>query len=335
MRAALYERVGAAHEVLELVELPRPEPAPGEVRIRLVTSGVNPSDVKTRAGTRSRLLPFARIVPHSDGAGVIDAVGPGVDAARLGERVWTWNAAWGRAMGTAAEYVTLPQAQAVPLPQAVGFDAGACLGIPALTAFHAVVMDGGVAGKTVLIAGGAGAVGHYAIQFARHKGAARIITTVSSPAKARLATAAGADEVIDYRRQDVAGRLSALTNGRGVDRVIEVDFHANVALDFAALRDHGDIVVYGSNVPEVAVPFVQGIMKNVQLRFFVVYGLRPEERARELAEVGQLLAAGGLQHNVAERYPLARIAEAHQRVESGRAAGNVVVEIDQGLFTGA
>lgn len=327
MRAALYERVGAAREVLKLVDLPRPEPAPGEVRVRLVISGVNPSDVKTRAGTRSRTLPFAKIVPHSDGAGVIDAVGPGVDAGRVGERVWTWNAAWGRAMGTAAEYLTLPQAQAVLLPETVGFEAGACLGIPALTAYHAVVMDGGVAGKTVLIAGGAGAVGHYAIQFARLRGAARILATVSSPAKAQLAISAGADEVIDYRREDVLARMSALTAGGGVDRVIEVDFHANVALDFAVLRPHGDIVVYGSNVPEVAVPFVQGIMKNVQLRFFIVYALRDEERARELAEVSELLAAGGLRHNVAERYPLACIAEAHERVESGQAAGNVVVEI--------
>lgn len=328
VRAAVYDRVGPAREVLQILQWPTPQPGPGEVRVRLAASGVNPSDVKTRAGTRTRVLAFPQIVPHSDGAGIIDAVGAGVDAARIGQRVWTWNAAWGRAQGTAAEFVTLPSAQAVALPDKIDFAAGACLGIPALTAYHAVVMDGGVAAKTVLVAGGAGAVGHYAIQLARFRGAAKVIATVSSPAKAQLALAAGADAVIDYRREDVAARVLELTAGAGVDRVIEVDFSANVALDFALLRANGDIVVYGSNVPEVAVPFVQGIMKNVQLRFFIVYNLKPDDRVRELAEVSELLAAGGLQHNVAERYPLARIAEAHERVESGQAQGNVVVEID-------
>lgn len=327
MRAAVYDRVGPAREVLSLCELPTPEPGPGEVRVRLATSGINPSDVKTRGGVRTKILPFPRIVPHSDGAGIIDAVGEGVDAARIGERVWTWNAAFQRPMGTAAEYVALPSAQAVHLPDAVDFAAGACLGIPALTAYHAVTMDGGVRGKTVLITGGAGAVGHYAIQFARLCGTRRILATVSSEAKAALARAAGADQTIDYRRENAAERVMQLTGGAGVERVIEVDFHANVALDYAALAMNGDIVVYGSNVPEVTINFVQGIMKNVQLRFFIVYNLSAAERARELAAFGALLASGVLQHNVAERFPLARVVEAHERVESGQAMGNVVLEI--------
>src|SRR5512134_1354215 len=198
MRAAWYERTGAAREVLQIDDLPTPEPGDGEVRVRLATSGVNPSDVKTRAGLRSATLPFPRIIPHSDGAGVIEAVGAGVPSSRIGERVWIWNAAWKRASGTAAQYVVLPDAQAVRLPDAVPFDAGACLGIPALTALHAVRVDGGVTGKTVLVTGGAGAVGHYAIQMAILSGARRVFATVSSPDKAALAHKAGADLAVDY-----------------------------------------------------------------------------------------------------------------------------------------
>jgi NADPH2:quinone reductase len=297
------------------------------VRVRLAASGINPSDVKTRGGTRTKVLPFPRVVPHSDGAGTIDAVGEGVDRARIGERVWTWNAAWGRPFGTAAEYVVLPSAQAVRLPGDVDFAAGACLGIPALTAYHAVVMDGGVEGKSVLVAGGAGAVGHYAVQIARLRGAAKVIATVSGEEKARIAREAGAHETIDYRRENAAERVAALTGGAGVDRVIEVDFSANVQLDLAVTRANGDIVIYGSNVPDVPVNFVQGIMKNLQLRFFIVYNLTPADRTRELAGIGALLADGKLRHNVAERFAFDRIVEAHERVESGKALGNVVLEI--------
>lgn len=182
MKAAFYERVGPAADVLQVGDLPRPDPAAGEVRVRVQWSGVNPSDVKSRMGLRSG-MPFPRVIPHSDGMGVIDAVGEGVPAHRVGERVWLWNAAWGRPHGTACEWVCLPSAQAVPLPDAVSDEAGACLGIPALTALHSVLMDGGVAGKTVLIAGGAGAVGHYAVQMASQLGAARVLTTVSTPEK--------------------------------------------------------------------------------------------------------------------------------------------------------
>jgi NADPH2:quinone reductase len=328
MRAAYYECTGAARKVLQLGDLPTPTPATGEVRIRLATSGVNPSDVKSRAGLRTTLLPFPRIVPHSDGAGVIDAVGEGVDAARIGERVWTWNAAWQRPFGTAAQYVALPQAQAVPLPARVPFDVGACLGIPALTALHAVRMDGGVAGKTVLIAGGAGAVGHYATQMARLLGAQRVIATVSNAHKALLAQQAGADLVLDYRKDDVVARVREATADAGVDRVIEVDFAANVVTDLAIVKPEGDIVVYGSGKPEIAVPFFPAIVRNVRVRFFIVYNLAPADRAAAIAQLTSWLEDGRLQHNIAARLPLDQIAEAHERVESGRAVGNVVIEIE-------
>jgi NADPH2:quinone reductase len=328
MRAAYYERTGPAREVLKSGTLPTPEPVAGEVRVKLATSGVNPSDVKSRAGLRSKTLAFPCIVPHSDGAGVIDAVGDGVPSTRVGERVWTWNAAWQRAFGTAAEYVTLPAEQAVRLPANVPFDAGACLGIPALTALHAVRMDGGVAGKNVLVAGGAGAVGHYAIQMARLLRAQRVIATVSNAYKATLAQQAGADLVLDYRNDDIIARVRESTGGLGVDRVIEVDFAANVATDLAVVKPEGDIVVYGSGKPEIAMPFFPAIVKNVRLRFFIVYNLAPADRAAEVGQLNEWLERDRLKHNIAARLPLGAIAQAHELVESGRAVGNVVVEVE-------
>src|SRR5215467_7574049 len=198
MRAAYYDANGPAARVLHLGEVATPEPGPGEVRVRLAASGVNPSDVKSREG-RTRKIAFPRVIPHSDGAGVIDKIGAGVPQTRLGERVWTWNGQWKRPFGTAAEYITLPQSQAAKLPDAISFEAGACLGIPALTAWHAVDIAGTAKGTTLLVAGGAGAVAHYAIQFAKARGAT-VITTVSSPEKAQVARTAGADHTIDYKR---------------------------------------------------------------------------------------------------------------------------------------
>ncbi len=327
MRAAFYEQTGPAREVLTLGELPAPEPGPGEVRVRVAWSGVNPSDVKSRAGLRTKAMPFPRVVPHSDGGGVIDRVGEGVDPARVGQRVWVWNAAWGRADGTAAEYVALPAGQAVPLPEGADPAAGACLGIPALTAYHAVAVDGGVRGKSVLVAGGGGAVGHYAVQLAKLKGARQVIATVGSNATAELARAAGADLVFNYREEGVAARCREAAGGGGVDRVIEVDFAANVGKDLEALSHEGDVVVYGSGAPEVTVPFLPAILKNVLVRFFIVYNLTPEDRARAVADLTRLLEAGALSHNISARLPLERIAEAHELVEQGRAAGNVVLEV--------
>jgi NADPH2:quinone reductase len=328
VQAAYYERTGPAREVLQLGELPDAEPGPGEVRVRLATSGVNPSDVKSRAGLRTKVLAFPRIVPHSDGAGVIDRVGAGVTAARLGERVWVWNGAWKRAFGTAAQAILLPAEQAVALPPQVPFDAGACMGIPALTALHAVRMDGGVAGKSVLVTGGAGAVGHYAIQMARLAGARQVLATVSSNEKAALARQAGADEAIDYRHEDVAARVLAATGGRGVDRVIEVDFAANVEASLEAVAAEGDLVIYGSGAGSIAVPFYPAILKSVRLRFFIVYNLSADDRAAAVRQLTAWLREDALVHQIAGRLPLQSIAEAHEWVESGRATGNVVLTID-------
>jgi NADPH:quinone reductase len=327
MRAATYERTGDARDVLNIIDLPRPEPGAGEVRVKLDWSGVNPSDVKTRAGARTKVLAFSRIIPHSDGAGVIDAVGTGIEASRMNERVWIWNGAWGRANGTCAEYITVPAIQAVQLPDNVGTEVGACLGIPALTALHAVTVDGGVAGKSVLVAGGAGAVGHYAIQFARLHGAAKILTTVSSPEKAAVALQAGADIAINYKKENAETRVRELTADAGVDRVIEVNFGVNSKLDLQLLKPDGDIVVYGSDATDFTLSFVPLIIKNVRLRFFIVYNLDFATRARLIEELTSHLVGNRLQHNISVRLPLDRIAEAHELVESGRSNGNVVVKL--------
>ena len=327
MLAASYTRTGPSREVLDVGEIDTPEAGPGEVRVRLATSGVNPSDVKTRGGVRSRDLPFPRIVPHSDGAGVIDQVGDGVPPGRLGERGWVWNAAWGRPSGTAAQYVVLPALQAVPLPANTSFEAGACLGIPALTAYHAIHCNGGVAGTTVLVAGGAGAVGHYAIQIAKIAGASCVIATVSGTAKAALAHDAGADVIVNYRTEDVAQRCLDVTAGIGVDRIVELDLAANLEVDMSTLRRDGEITAYGSSLPEIPVPFFPAILKNARLQFFIVYNLSDADRKSGLAGVTALLNQERLKHNVAERLPLARIAEAHELVEGGRALGNVVLAV--------
>ncbi len=325
MKAAFYERVGPAADVLQVGDLPRPDPAAGEVRVRVQWSGVNPSDVKSRMGLRSG-MPFPRVIPHSDGMGVIDAVGEGVSAHRVGERVWLWNAAWGRPHGTACEWVCLASAQAVPLPDAVSDEAGACLGIPALTALHSVLMDGGVAGKTVLIAGGAGAVGHYAVQMASQLGAARVLTTVSTPEKEALARAAGADEVIRYKSEPLVERVKALTAGRGVDRIIELDMATNGASNLEMLRESGECVVYGSSAPALQLPFFPLLAKNIQLRFFIVYHLSPADRSRAVATLTRMRERGTLQHQIGARMTLADIVRAHERIERGEVTGNLVLQ---------
>jgi NADPH:quinone reductase len=327
MKAAYYEQTGPAERVLVVGDLPDPQPAADEVRVRLEWSGVNPSDVKARSGARGPTMPFPRVIPHSDGMGVIDAVGAEVDPARIGERVWVWNAAWGRPNGTTAGFVVLPQQQAVALPDNVAGEVGACLGIPALTAAHAVLTDGGVAGQRILVAGGAGAVGHYAVQFAHLLGARQVITTVSSPAKAELARVAGADVVIDYRTENVVERVRESTDGAGIDRVIEVDIAANAAIDMEVVRPDGMWVVYGSGARQFSLPFFPMISRNILVRFFIVYQLSAADRLRANAVIDDFLRRNLLQHNIAARLPLASIAQAHELVEAGSVVGNVVVSI--------
>jgi NADPH2:quinone reductase len=258
---------------------------------------------------------------------VIDQVGPDVSSTRIGERVWVWNAAWMRPFGTAAQYVVLPSEQAVPLPSNTDLAAGACLGIPALTAYQAVTADGGVADKSVLVAGGAGAVGHYAIQLARIKGARQIIATVSGPEKAALAREAGADIVLNYRTDNLSSAISEVTHGKGVDRIVEVDLAANIGTDISLLRPEGEVIVYGSGTPEISVPFSAAIRKGVHLYFFIVYNLAPAVRDAAIADLTKLLEENRLLHNIAARLPLTEIVEAHNLVEQGRVIGNVILQV--------
>ncbi|TDR89869.1 NADPH:quinone reductase [Enterovirga rhinocerotis] len=325
MKAAWYETNGPARTVLTVGTMPDPEPGPGEVRVRIAASGVNPSDVKTRAGSRPMVAP--RVIPHSDGAGTIDRVGSGVAQSRIGERVWIWNGQWKRPFGTAAEFIVLPADQTVTLPEGTSFEEGACLGIPALTAYRAVTVDGPVEGRSVFVAGGAGAVGHYAVQFAKLLGAAQVIATVSSEAKAAHARDAGADVVIDYKREDVVQRVREATGGRGVDRVVEVDATTNMRLLPQIVRQDGLCVVYGSSKNEVVSEFGPMVMAGVAVRWFIVYELAAEPRSEAVATLNGWLAAGKVRHALAASYPLDEITAAHEMVESFQAMGNVVVTI--------
>jgi NADPH2:quinone reductase len=298
MRAAFYEAVGPASEVIQVGERPTPQPGPGEVRIRVHASGVNPSDVKSRAGARGAPS-YPYIIPHSDGAGIIDAVGAGVSPTRVGQRVWTWNAAWQRPFGTCAEFVCLPSEQAVPLHPSVGFDAGACLGIPAMTACHAALGDGLLSGKTVLVTGGAGAVGHYAIH------------------------------VINYRDQDVAAAIKELTGGAGVDRIVEVEFGGNLAVSSQILKPGGVIAAYASMaVPAPSLPFYPMMLNHTTVHMLLVYRLSDAQRQRVRTLINDALEAGVLRHSVGARFALTDTAKAHIAVESGAVIGNVVVDVD-------
>jgi NADPH2:quinone reductase len=326
MQAAYYEAIGPAPEVIRIGARPTPQPGVGEVRIRVHTSGVNPSDVKTRAGAR-RALAYPCVIPHSDGAGVVDAVGDGVDPARIGERVWTWNAAWRRPFGTCAEFVCVPSAQAVLLPPNTAFDAGACLGIPAMTACHATLGDGSLHGKTVLVTGGAGAVGHYAIQFAKWSGA-QVLTTVSSAAKSQLALAAGADHVINYRDQDVGAVIRELTGGAGVDRIVEVEFGGNLSVSNQVLKPGGVIAAYGSTAePSPVLPFYPMMFNHTTLHLLFVYELTDSQRRRACGLINDALEAGVLQHHIGAHFTLAETVQAHLAVETSSVIGNVVITI--------
>ncbi len=322
MQAGYYEKNGAARDVLRVGDVETPHAGAGEVRVKLATSGVNPSDVKSRAGA-TRKIAWPRLIPQSDGAGVIDQVGDGVPQSRIGERVWVWNGQWRRPFGTAAEYIALPSALAVPLPASVSFEAGACLGIPAMTAIHAVALAAADKNTTLFVSGGAGSVSQYVIQFAKAKGA-RVITTVSSDEKGQIAREAGADHTIDYKHEDVVARTMEITGKHGADAVIEMDFAANAHLLPGVLRPKGSVIIYGTG-GDVTLPAYFCLTQSIRLQFFLVYELDATERARAITGINAALETGQLINRVAQpTYPLADIAAAHEAVERGT-IGNVIV----------
>ena len=320
MRAALYRSTGAAAEVLTVEEVDRPEPGPGEALVRVHASGINPTDHKARSGAVPRPVDGFQI-PHQDGAGVIEAVGAGVDPARVGERVWLWLAASGRRWGTAAQWTVLPERQAVPLPDGASFDLGASLGVPAMTAHYCLFSDGPVTGQTVLVAGGAGAVGHFAIELAKRAGA-RVITTVSSSEKAALAEKAGADLVVNYRSPDAADQVKAFAPA--VDRVIEVALGANLELDLAVVRRQAVVVTYAAEAVNPVLPVRACMAANVILRFVLLYSMPATALDQAAADITAALAAGDLTGLPVHKFPLADVAAAHEAAEGG-AVGKVIV----------
>ncbi|MEO1640048.1 MAG: NADPH:quinone reductase [Pseudomonadota bacterium] len=327
MRAITYSRFGPAADVLTLKDLPTPTPRVGEVLVRLHTSGVNPSDVKARAGGRPGVTEpqFPEIIPHSDGAGVIEAVGEGVDAGCVGTRVWIWNGQWRRAFGTAAEYIAVPSEQAVPLPDETSFDEGAVLGIPGMTATHVVLGGGPVDGKTVLVSGGAGTVGRLAVQVAKASGA-QVLSTVRGAKGLEAARSAGADHVFDYADGDLATQILDATGGRPVDRIVEVEFGKNAETNAAVIAEGGTIAAYGSAKDMTPVmPFYPLMFKAVMIDLVLVYLLTPEVRSKAITALTGLLESDALDLRIAHVLDLADCAAAHDIVASGQRDGAVIL----------
>lgn len=326
MRAAWYEQTGAAKTVLTIGEIDRQELGAGQVRVKVCASGINPSDVKQRGGWGGLTMRFPRVIPHNDGAGVIVEVGAGVNSDRVGDRVWIYEATLPNGLGTAAEFVTVSSENAIALPDSTSFAEGACLGVPAMTAHHCLFKDGSIAGQTILVTGGAGAVGAYAIQLAKW-GDATVITTVSSEKKAEIARSIGADYVINYRTEDVSAIIKQIK--KGVDRVIEVDFAANLATNLQILKREGVIATYAtdSNVtPQI--PIYSLIYKNLTVHYVLVYAMSKAAHQQAATDITTCLRSGALKHQIAERFSLDRIAEAHELMESGSAIGNIVIEMN-------
>ena len=327
MKAAWFEKFGSAADVLIVGEKPDPAPAAGEVLVRLKTSGVNPSDVKKRAGAFSDLLDGGYVIPHSDGAGIIEAVGDGVPDTRIGERVWVYQAQYGRRFGTAAEYVALASNRAVTLPDHTSFEVGACLGIPAMTAHRCVFADGPVDGQTVLVTGGAGRVGHYAIQWASQAGA-KVIATASNAEDKESCLHAGAVAVVNHWETDWSVAVVAANGGARVDRVIDVEFGANLSEVLQLIRTGGVIATYSSTqVREPQLPFAPMMYMDLTVRMVIVYAMPEEAKMQAVADIDQALRGERLQHRVAHSVPLAQITHSHELIEQGGFRGCVVVDI--------
>lgn len=330
MRASWFDQFGDAATVLRLGELDTPTAAAGEVLVRLHTSAVNPSDVKKRAGAFPQLLDNGLVVPNSDGAGVIEAVGADVDTARIGERVWVYQGQHERRFGTAADYIAIDQRRAVLLPDAAGFDVGACLGIPAMTSHRAVFADGDVNGLTVLVTGGAGRVGHYAVQWAAAAGA-RVIATASNDADTATCESAGAAAVVNHRSDAFANDILAANQGQRIDRIVDLEFGANLDTSLDVLKTSGTIATYGSaQNMQPTLPFYRMMYMDLLLRFIIVYAM-PESAKQQAADaIVTALENATLAHRIAKRLPLGQSAAAHEAVESATLRGAMILDIAEG-----
>lgn len=329
MRAAWFEKFGTAKEALVVGDLPKPQPGPGEVLVRLHTTGVNPSDVKKRAGAFPNLLDGGLVIPHSDGAGVVEAVGEGVNQARIGERVFVYQAQYGRRLGSAADYVAIDSNRAPTLPDECSFEVGSCIGIPIMTAHRCVFADGDVKGKTILVTGGAGRVGSYAIQWAK-LGGASVISTASNAADKELCLRLGADAVINHREKNWGDSVVAANSGQKVDRVVEVEFGANLSEVLKCITIGGTIATYSSTVvSEPTLPFRDMMFMDLTVRMVIVYAMPESAKQAAVADTVAALREGKLTHRIAHVLPLADIARAHELIEQGGFGGCVVMQIEQ------
>ena len=329
MKASWYETFGAPAETINTGQKPAAVAGPGEVLVRLKTSGVNPSDVKKRAGAFPTLLDDGFVIPHSDGAGVVEAVGGGVDSTRVGERVFVYQAQYGRRFGTAAEYVALDSSRAPGLPANTSFAIGACIGIPVMTAHRCVCADGEVNGQTIVVTGGAGRVGFYAIQWAKYFGAT-VIATASNPDDEKACLEVGCDYVVNHRDENWGEQVLACTHGKKVDRVIDVEFGANLSQVLHFIRTGGTIVTYSSTqVPDPKLPFLQMMFMDLSIRMVIVYAMPEPAKAQAIADTVRLLEANELRHRIAHSLPFHEIVKSHQLIEQGGFRGCVVVNIDE------
>lgn len=324
MKAAWYETQGAARDVLTVGEMDDPQPRAGEVRIRIAASGINPGDVKKRQDAYGYGMPFPRIIPHSDGSGIVDATGEGVATEWIGRRVWCYGAQTYRPFGTAAQYTVVPLAQSAPLPDAVSFEQGACLGIPVITAHRAVHAGGSVAGKTVLVQGGAGAVGATAVQLA-HRAGAYVIAVVRSESQQNTAARMGADEVL-LSDETLAERIKKIAPA-GVDHIVEVAFDANISLNVEVLAHGGSIASYASNSFTPEIPFWLMVFSNVRLFFIGSDDVPAAAKAEAAGAINQAFEAGWQGLEIAARFPLDAIAQAHEFVEHPPRPGRVIVTL--------
>lgn len=327
MKAAIYKSTGDATDVLEVVDIEKPTPLEGQVLVKIHASGINPTDTKTRAGIFPIQGKWDRIVPHHDGAGIIASVGKGVSNDRIGERVWLHSTQWAGADGTAAEYAVVGSTNAISLPDNVDFSSAATFGVPLLTAYHAVTMDGSSQGKTILIQGGAGAVGNYAIQIAKEKGA-KVITTVSSSLKAEAAKLAGADHVIDYKKENVVERVRELTEGAGVDHIVEVNLSANAHQLPDLIKNGGFVTVYGTDEFMSEFPAVGAVIQQMRFGFFIVFMLPQEVLDHAIRDLTEMLKDDKINAAMGASFPLQKIAAAHDFVDASSTIGNVIVTFD-------
>ena len=325
MKAAFYKEFGLAKDVLTVGEWEKPTPQHGEVLIRMKTSAVNPSDTKKRAGSSPTLLDAGPVIPHSDGAGIIEAVGSGVPIGRIGDRVWTYNGQFGRQEGTAAEYICLPAEQAVKLPDNASFETGAMMAIPAMTAHRAVFADGDVEGQIILVTGGAGRVGYYAIQWAKYAGAIVIATASSEKSKAECMKA-GADLVVSHPSEEATAEILAFTDGQKIDRVVEGDFGVNLLPVLDVLATNGTIATYASMTDKApSLPFYRMMFMDITLRLVIVYAMPEQAKRDAINDITYMLELDRFDNRLAASYPLEDIVKAHETIENGNIYGTVVV----------